>query len=122
MQWGVRVTLDVKDIDPFVSSFLGQETFRLIHEAVTNSAKHGHASTVHVGVTTEGSVMHIRVSDNGGGFPFQGRMTLDQMRESGTGPTVLAERVTALNGSLSVESTERGATVMMSVPLGFGGG
>ena len=120
-QWGVRVTLDVKKVDPFVSSFLGQETFRLIHEAVTNSAKHGHASTIHVGVTTEGSAIHIQVSDNGGGFPFQGKMTLEQMRESGTGPNVLAQRVSSLNGTLAVESTERGATVTMSVPLGWGG-
>ncbi len=120
-QWGIRVTLDVTDIDPFVSAYLGQETFRLIHEAVTNSAKHGGASTVHVGVKTEGSVMQIEVSDNGAGFPFHGKMTLEQMRESGNGPMVLAERVTSLNGSLSVESNERGATVMMSVPLGWGG-
>jgi len=119
-QWGVRVTLDVKKIDPFVSSYLGQETFRLIHEAVTNSAKHGGASVIHVGVSTEGSVMAIEVTDNGGGFPFQGKMTLEQMRESRSGPMVLAERITSLNGSLTVDSSERGTTVMMSVPLGWG--
>ena len=119
-QWGVRVTLDVKNIDPFVSTFLGQETFRLIQEAVTNSAKHGGASVVHVGVSTEGSVMAIEVTDNGGGFPFQGKMTLEQMRESGSGPKVLTERITSLNGSLTVDSSERGATVSMSVPLGWG--
>jgi signal transduction histidine kinase len=119
-QWGVRVTLDVKKIDPFVSSYLGQETFRLIQEAVTNSAKHGGASVIHVGVSTEGSVMEIEVTDNGGGFPFQGKMTLEHMRESGSGPLVLAERITSLNGSLTVDSSEQGTTVMMSVPLGWG--
>ncbi len=119
-QWGVRVALDIKKIDPFVSAFLGQETFRLIQEAVTNSAKHGGASVILVGVKTEGSVMEIEVTDNGNGFPFQGRMTLEQMRESGNGPMVLAERITSLNGSLAVDSSERGATVMMSVPLGWG--
>lgn len=119
-QWGVRVALDVKEIDPSVSAFLGQETFRLIQEAVTNSAKHGGASVIQVGVKTEGSVMEIEVTDNGSGFPFQGKMTLEQMRESGSGPMVLAERVASLNGSLAVDSSERGATVMISVPLGWG--
>ncbi|HEY3055217.1 MAG TPA: histidine kinase [Thermoanaerobaculia bacterium] len=120
-QWGVRLVFDVADIDPLISGFIGQETFRLIHEAVTNSAKHGRASVVRVGVRTEGSEMHIEVADNGTGFPFHGRLTLDEMRESRTGPTVLAERVSSLNGTLTVDSTESGAVVTMTVPLGFGG-
>lgn len=119
-QWGIRIAFDVENIDPIVSPFIGQETFRLIHEAVTNSAKHGGASDVHVGIRTVGSVMHIEVSDNGTGFPFQGRLTLEEMRETKNGPTVLAERVVSLNGNLTVDSTESGATVRMTVPLGFG--
>ncbi len=120
-QWKIQVIFNVADIDPVVSSFLGQETFRLISEAVTNSAKHGGASQVQVGLRTAGSEMHIEVSDNGTGFPFHGRLTLPEMRESGSGPTMLAERVSSLNGNITVDSTERGATVTMTVPLGFGG-
>lgn len=120
-QWGIEVTINVADIDPVVSSFLGQETFRLISEAVTNSAKHGRASAVKVGVRTAGSEMHIEVSDNGSGFPFHGRLMLKEILESGNGPIMLAERVSSLNGNLTVDSTERGATVTMTVPLGFGG-
>ena len=120
-QWGIKIAFDVADIDPLVSAFLGQETFRLIHEAVTNSAKHGRASDVRVGLRTSGSEMHIEVTDNGTGFPFHGRLTLERMRESGEGPTVLAERVSSLNGNLIVDSTDSGATVSISVPLGWGG-
>ncbi|HEV8661424.1 MAG TPA: histidine kinase [Thermoanaerobaculia bacterium] len=119
-QWGISLVFDVTDVDPVISGFIGQETFRLIHEAVTNSAKHGRASVVRVGVHTVGSEMHIEVADNGTGFPFHGRLTLDEMRESRTGPTVLAERVSSLNGTLTVDSTESGAVVTMTVPLGFG--
>jgi signal transduction histidine kinase len=119
-QWGIRLAFDVENIDPIVSGFIGQETFRLIHEAVTNSAKHGRASDVRVGLRTAGSEMHIEVADNGTGFPFHGRLTLEEMRESKAGPTVLAERVSSLNGNLTVDSTESGAIVRMTVPLGFG--
>ncbi|HVS31541.1 MAG TPA: histidine kinase [Thermoanaerobaculia bacterium] len=119
-QWGVRLAFDVEHIDPVVFALIGQETFRLIHEAVTNSAKHGRASDVRVGVRTAGSEMYIEVADNGAGFPFHGRRTLDEMRESGGGPMVLAERVQSLNGSLVVDSTESGATIRISVPLGWG--
>ena len=59
--------------------------------------------------------MHIEVTDNGSGFAFQGRRALDQIRESGEGPIGLAERVTSLNGSLLVESTEGGAAITISV-------
>ena len=120
-QWKIGVVYDVENVDPLVSTFLGQETFRLIHEAVTNSAKHGGASDVRVKLRTVGSEMHIQVADNGTGFSFHGKLTLEQMRESANGPRVLAERVASLNGSLIVESTENGATVSISVPLGWGG-
>jgi signal transduction histidine kinase len=33
---------------------------------------------------------------------------------------MLAERVSSLNGNLTVDSTDRGAVVTMTVPLGFG--
>jgi signal transduction histidine kinase len=119
-QWGIEVKFDVQNVDPVVSGFIGQETFRLIAEAVTNSAKHGRATDVSVGLRTAGSEMQIEVVDNGTGFPFHGRRTLDQLRDSGEGPIVLAERVSSLNGNLTVDSTESGATVTMTVPLGFG--
>jgi signal transduction histidine kinase len=120
-QWGIQIAYDVDAIDPAISGFVGQETYRLIHEAVTNSAKHGRASLVRVLVRTEGSEMQIEVADNGSGFPFHGRLTLEEMMSDGVaGPIVLAERVASLNGSLTVDSTESGATVRMTVPLGFG--
>jgi signal transduction histidine kinase len=119
-QWGVHLTVDVDRVDPAVSPFIGHETFRLIHEAVTNSAKHGRASEVRVGVRTTNNEMHIEVADNGGGFPFQGTLTLDELKKSGQGPLMLADRLQSLNGNLAVESNESGATVRMSVPLGWG--
>ena len=119
-QWGINITIDVARIDPLVSALLGEETFRLIHEAVTNSAKHGSATNVRVGVRTAASEMLIDVTDDGVGFPFRGQLTMEEMRERGTGPSVLAERVHSLNGDLTVESTEAGATLHISVPLGWG--
>jgi signal transduction histidine kinase len=65
--------------------------------------------------------MRIEVVDDGNGFPFHGRMTLNAIRESGIGPAMLAERVAALNGELSVESSGAGAKLEIFVPLGFVG-
>jgi signal transduction histidine kinase len=120
-QWGIGVAFEIQDIDPLVAKSLGPETFRIIQEAVTNSAKHGAASHIHVRLSSGESKMHIEVVDDGSGFPFHGRMTLAAIRESGVGPAMLAERVAALNGELAVESSGAGARLEISVPLGFTG-
>lgn len=121
-QWGVGVVFEIQSsIDPLVAKSLGPETFRIIQEAVTNSAKHGAASHIRVRVSSGESKMHIEVVDDGSGFPFHGRMTLAAIRESGVGPAMLAERVAALNGELAVESSGAGAKLEISVPLGFSG-
>ena len=120
-QWGIRVDFEIETIDPLVAKSLGPETFRIIQEAVTNSAKHGAASQVRVRLSSGDNKMRIEVVDDGAGFPFHGRMTLAAIRESGVGPSMLAERVAALNGDLAVESTGSGARLEISVPLGFVG-
>lgn len=121
-QWGVGVTFDIDSgTDPLVAKSLGPETFRIIQEAVTNSAKHGSASHVTVRLTSGDSRMLIEVIDDGSGFPFHGRMNLAKIRESGIGPAILAERVAALNGDLAVESSGSGAKLEISVPLGIAG-
>jgi signal transduction histidine kinase len=120
-QWGIALSTDVSRVDPGVSKFLGYETFRLVHEAVMNSAKHGAARNVDVRMQTAGGKMRIEVSDDGVGFAFRGRLTLDRIRETGDGPFMLAERVAALNGDLVVDSSEYGAHVEIAVPLGVAG-
>jgi signal transduction histidine kinase len=120
-QWGIALSADVSHVDPSISKFLGYETFRLVHEAVMNSAKHGAAKNVDVRVRTSDGKMRIEVSDDGVGFSFRGRLTLDRIRETGSGPFMLAERVAALNGDLVVDSSEAGAHVEIAVPLGFAG-
>lgn len=121
-QWGIPITIEKESVDPLVAQSLGPETFRLIQEAVTNAAKHGSASGIRVRLSTRESRIWIDVVDDGGGFPFHGRRTLQEIRETGVGPSMLAERVAALNGDLVVESSGTGATVQISIPLGFSGG
>jgi signal transduction histidine kinase len=76
---------------------------------------------VDVRLRTADSRIRIEVTDNGGGFPFHGRLTLESIREKGIGPAALAERVASLNGDLAIESTDQGARLEISVPLGWSG-
>src|SRR5260370_27925567 len=120
-QWGIGVAFEIESIDPLVAKSLGQEPFRIIQEAGTNSAKQWGASQWRVRRSSGDNKMNIEVEDDGSGFPFNGRLTLAAIRESGVGPAMLAERVAALNGELAVEASGAGARVEISVPLGFAG-
>lgn len=118
-EWKIDLEVEIGAMHPLVTQALGQETFRLVHEAVMNSAKHGQASKVVVSLGTREDRLWIRVRDDGIGFPFRGRHDLATLVAKQQGPSVLAERVAALNGDLVVDSTEEGATLEMSLPLGW---
>ena len=104
---------------PLVTQALGMETFRMVAEAVANSAKHGQATTIRVDLFTREDRLRIVVVDDGIGFPFRGRYNLPTLLERQIGPGVLGERVAALNGEMVVESTEEGSRVEIALPLGW---
>ncbi|MEO6260477.1 MAG: histidine kinase [Thermoanaerobaculia bacterium] len=118
-QWSIHLLLDLSGVDVSVSRHLGHETYRILHEAVMNAAKHGAAKNINVRMRTGEGRIRIEVSDDGSGFEWRGRMLLEAIRESGRGPRMLAERVIALNGDLAIESSDSGARVEITVPLGF---
>jgi signal transduction histidine kinase len=87
--------------------------YYLVAEALTNVAKHAHASTVHVEVDiADGNVLRVRVRDDGrGGANLAG----------GSGLVGLDDRVEALGGRFRVHSAPgAGTTVQAELPLGQG--
>jgi signal transduction histidine kinase len=81
-----------------------------VSEALTNAAKHAHASAAEVEVATGGDVLHVRVCDDGrGGAGLTG----------GSGLVGLKDRVEALGGRLSLHSPPGAGTVLeIDLPLG----
>ena len=120
-QWGIAVDLSSEGVDPHVGGLLGHETYRIVQEAVTNSARHGAAKRVDVRLQTTDGMLVVDVSDDGIGLPVRGRLTLAEMRERGVGPASLGERVAALNGQLTAWSTDSGLKLEITLPLGWAG-
>jgi signal transduction histidine kinase len=85
--------------------------YYLVAEALTNTAKHSHASFVHVEINTAnaGDLLQMWVRDDGrGGADLAG----------GTGLVGLRDRTEALGGRLSVQSAPgAGTTVHAELPL-----
>jgi signal transduction histidine kinase len=82
----------------------------VVAEALTNAAKHSHCSYAHVSVQVENCSVTVEVHDDGVGGADP---------SAGSGLRGLADRVSALGGSLEIESPAgEGTTVTARIALG----
>jgi signal transduction histidine kinase len=82
--------------------------YYVVSEALTNTAKHAHASVVHVELDARDTTVRLAVHDDGiGGADRQG-----------SGLLGLSDRIEALGGTLHVTSpTGKGTTLSIEIPL-----
>ncbi len=89
----------------------------MVHEAIVNALKHGEPSRVAVTLERNNDELRIVVADDGHGFPFRGRYTHQALTSRQIGPKSLLDRVAALGGEVSVESSDAGSRVEMLLSL-----
>ena len=83
--------------------------YYIVSEALTNTAKHAHASVVHVLVEARGGVLGLSIRDDGGGGADPSR---------GSGLIGLTDRVDALGGTIEVVSPAgEGTTLLVALPI-----
>ena len=86
--------------------------YYIVSEALTNTAKHAHASVVHVSVEAHGGILQLSISDDGRGGADPGR---------GSGLIGLTDRVDALGGTIEVASpVGAGTTLLIRLPIDEG--
>jgi PAS domain S-box-containing protein len=86
--------------------------FRVAQEALSNAARHAHASAVTVVLSSRSRGLRLAVSDNGSGFDPDG-----PRGRASLGLASMRERVRLLHGELDIKSTPgRGTTVVAWVP------
>jgi two-component system sensor histidine kinase UhpB len=89
--------------------------YRVVQEALTNVFRHAGASSVGVSIAPLNSdnatpIIRVAVRDNGSGLPNDFK--------TGLGTIGMRERVTALGGSVSMNSTPQGLVIEALVPAG----
>jgi len=108
----LRVEVDARDVPETLPAETSLCLFRVAQEALSNAARHGHASAVTVVLSPSRMGLQLAVSDNGSGF--------DLARpgdHASLGLASMRERVRLLHGELDIESTAgRGTTVVAWVP------
>jgi signal transduction histidine kinase len=104
----VPVKLDVRGADD-LSEQVKAATFYVVSEALTNAAKHAHATVVHVGFDTKEAIARLSISDDG-----VGGASLDR----GSGLVGLKDRVEALSGRIEISSPSgRGTSLRVTFPM-----
>jgi len=87
--------------------------YRVIQEAQNNAVRHAGADNIEIALEKDGQTLKLKVSDDGRGF--------DEARVAANGSIGLSsmrERVEAMGGTLSIQSTPgAGTTVSAVVPL-----
>jgi signal transduction histidine kinase len=107
----VLVTIDRLELPAETAGLL----FGIAQEAVVNAGRHSGAESVSVSLRTVGSALELRVTDDGRGF-----VEADPLAASEPGHLGLAmmrERAELLDGTLEIETSDRGTRVLVLVPL-----
>jgi PAS domain S-box-containing protein len=96
------------ELDPDTSLAL----FRIVQEALTNVAKHAHASLVVVRLRRENGNIMLEIRDNGRGISER-----DMEKPRSFGLRGIRERVQSLNGGFHIATAEQGgALLVLKVP------
>jgi PAS domain S-box-containing protein len=87
--------------------------FRVLQEALHNSAKHSGVRHFKVRLWGTSDEIHLTVADSGAGFDCEAAM-----KSTGLGLTSMQERLRSVGGALSIESQpRRGTTIHARVPF-----
>jgi PAS domain S-box-containing protein len=112
-QQDVEIDLRSHDLPSSVAPDISLCLFRVLQEALHNSAKHSGVRHIEARIWGAPDEIHLTVSDSGAGFDSEAA------KESrGLGLISMKERLKLLKGTFSVESQpQRGTTIHACVPL-----
>lgn len=114
--WDLRVDLSTQDLQR-IPDRVAHDVYFLVREALINVARHAGASRARATIAVDADRLHITVTDDGRGFPFEGRRDGASLAAMNLAPRMLYERTRRLGGGLVVDSGLKGARLDIEVPL-----
>ena len=94
------------------------ELLQIVREALNNIQKHSGATRIALSLVRSDQSLEVNIEDNGGGFPFSGAFSLEELELLRVGPISIKRRVRMLNGDLTLESRPaQGAKLEIRVPV-----
>jgi signal transduction histidine kinase len=94
------------------------EILQIVRETLNNIQKHSGATRVAVSAARLDREVEVTVEDNGAGFPFSGKFSLEELELLRLGPVSIKRRVRTLSGQLVIESKPgQGAKIEIRLPV-----
>jgi two-component system, NarL family, sensor kinase len=112
-RYGFEVGLAIERID--MPPEMAGDLFRIAQEAVVNAGRHAQAKAVSISLRMVGPQVELRVADDGHGFDQNGPSAGGEPGHLGLAS--MRERAELLDGTLEIESSERGTRVLVLAPL-----
>jgi signal transduction histidine kinase len=107
---GLDVLIDAPPRLPRLTAATEVTAYRIVLEAVSNTAKHAHATRCHVCLRAEGNMLRLEIRDDGVGIAEGTR--------SGVGIAAMRERAAEIGGQCHVDmSGSAGSCVVALLPL-----
>lgn len=117
LEWTTPVSIRIAPESHVCPGNIAKAVPLMVHEAVVNALKHAKPTRVNVNVEGTSERLRIVVSDDGQGFRFKGLYDHRALGESQNAPRSLFDRVSALGGKMSIESSEAGSRIEMVVSI-----
>jgi signal transduction histidine kinase len=115
---GISASVSAGDLADPEETEVSLELLQIVREALNNIQKHSGASRIVLRVARRDQRLEFSVEDNGGGFPFCGAFTLEELELLRLGPVSIKRRVRMLNGDLTLESRPaQGAKIEIRIPV-----
>lgn len=112
----IEVFAEIKTDQMRFSPDLEVGLFRVTQEILNNAAKYSQASEVHIRLYADDAHLHLHIADNGIGFR---QADLDQFKKKGNGLNNITQRISLLNGTVTLRTAENaGCSYEVVVPLG----
>jgi len=114
---GLRAEVTLEGLHQRLDPDLETLVFRIVQEALTNVLRHAGADRAEVGVSRIGTLLELRVSDDGKGFDPQAVLAGGEAA-TGLGLRGMRDRLELFGGRLEIFSSPgRGTLVTAEVPL-----
>ncbi len=110
---GCRYDLLINGNTSSIDESIRFQCYRIITELLNNIHKHARASLASVQINIEDDKMEVVVEDNGIGFD-----TINP-QSGGIGMKNISKRAEICGGTISFDSSEKGTTVIIEIPLNF---
>jgi signal transduction histidine kinase len=103
------VSVDAGQLPPLPAD-VEAAAYRIVQEALTNVVRHAGAYHAHITLSASDGTLMVKVADDGHGIH-------GQSRDGAVGLASMRQRAEALQGSLRVDTGDRGTIVIATLPL-----